>query len=119
VIAVATFTIRLPSSLKAEASALSKASGVSLNEFVVGAVAEKIAARKAAAFFEVRAVRARSAVRRGEPSPLMALLARRGGEPPREGDELPEGYKSQAPRALPVRKRTAYKPQAALRRTGR
>lgn len=51
-----------------------------------------VAAQKAAAYFEARIARAREAERRGEPSVLEQLLDRTGGEPPREGDELPEGY---------------------------
>ncbi|MCC7100240.1 MAG: hypothetical protein IT500_11685, partial [Rubrivivax sp.] len=88
-----TYPLRLPKSVKAEAEALSKADGTSLNQFVAIAVAEKIAVRKTAAFFEERASRARARAQRGEPSALLAALSRTGGEPPREGDQLPEGYK--------------------------
>ena len=42
-----TFTLRLPSTLKAEATRLAKREGVSLNHWIVAAVMEKIAAAHA------------------------------------------------------------------------
>lgn len=87
-----TYPLRLPKSIKAAAERLSKADGTSLNQFVATAVAEKIAVMETAAFFEVRAERARAREAGGEPSALLAILNRTDGEPPREGDELPEGY---------------------------
>ena len=87
-----TYALRLPKSIKTEAEKLSKADGTSLNQFVALAVAEKISALKTAAFFEERIARARQAQLRGEPSALAAALARTDGAPPREGDELPEGF---------------------------
>jgi hypothetical protein len=103
-----TYPLRLPKSIKAAAEKLSKADGTSLNQFVATAVAEKIAVMETAAFFEARAGRARARATRGEPSALMAILSRTDGEPPREGDELPEGYQSLAAPAV--------KPAAARRR---
>lgn len=112
-----TYPLRLPKSIKAAAEELSKADGTSLNQFVATAVAEKIAVLKTAAFFEERAQRARAAAERGEASALLSALSRAGGEPPREGDELPEGGVSRTPRAAPTRKRVAAaKPAAAAPR---
>jgi hypothetical protein len=108
-----TYALRLPKSIKAAAEELSKADGTSLNQFVATAVAEKIAVMKTAAYFEERANRARSAAQRGEPSALLAALSRKGGEPPREGDQLPEGYKPATARVAPARQRTAARPAAA------
>lgn len=99
---VTTYALRLPKSVKAEAEALSKADGTSLNQFVAIAVAERIAALKTAAFFEERRQRATGAA-------LQALLLRSGGEPSREGDELPEGWIPLAPRAAPAGKAAARK----------
>jgi hypothetical protein len=99
---LATFPLRLPVSVKAEAEALSKADGTSLNQFVAIAVAERIAVLKTAAFFEERRQRSTG-------SALAEFLARPGGEPPRVGDELPEGWVPVQPSALPVRKRGAAK----------
>jgi len=76
-----TYPLRLPASLKAAVEKLSKRDGTSINQFVVVAVAEKIAAMNAASFFEERRARAnRRAFRR--------ILSRKGGEPPRPADEL-------------------------------
>ncbi len=111
-----TYPLRLPKSVKAEAEALSKADGTSLNQFVAIAVAEKIAVRKTAAFFEERASRARARAQRGEPSALLAALSRTGGEPPREGDQLPEGYKPMTAAVAPARKRKTTQAEAAPRR---
>lgn len=86
-----TYPLRLPKSIKAAAERLSKADGTSLNQFVATAVAEKIAVMETTAFFEVRAERARARAARGEPSALLAVLNRTDGEPPRKGDELPDG----------------------------
>lgn len=114
-----TYPLRLPKSIKAAAERLSKADGTSLNQFVATAVAEKIAVMEAAAFFEARASRARARAARGEPSALLAMLSRPGGEPPREGDELPEGYEPIAARAAPARKRAGAKATAAPRRAAK
>jgi hypothetical protein len=87
-----TYALRLPKSIKAQAEALSKADGTSLNQFVAIAVAEKIAVLKTAAFFEERRQKSTGKA-------LGAMLSRTTGEPPREGDELPDGYKPLAERA--------------------
>lgn len=114
-----TYPLRLPKSIKAAAEKLSKADGTSLNQFVATAVAEKIAVMETAAFFEERASRARARAARGEPSALLAMLSRPGGELPREGDELPEGYEPIAGRTAPARKRAAAKTAAAPRRAAK
>ncbi len=107
-----TYPLRLPKSVKAEVEALSKADGTSLNQFVAIAVAEKIAVLKTAAFFKERRQRSTGKA-------LEAFLSRTDGEPPREGDELPEGYQPLAARAQPARKRPAAKPAAAPRRAAK
>jgi hypothetical protein len=89
-----TYPLRLPKSIKAAAERLSKADGTSLNQFVATAVAEKIAVMETVTYFEARAERARAREARGEPSALLAILNRTDGEPPREGDEMPDGYVS-------------------------
>jgi uncharacterized protein (DUF1778 family) len=77
------YSLRLPLSLKAAVEKLAKQDGTSVNQFVVMAVAEKISAMQTATFFEERRGKVdRQAFRR--------ILKRRGGEPPRPGDELPE-----------------------------
>jgi hypothetical protein len=76
------FPLRLPLSLKAAVEKLSQEDGTSINQFVVVAVAEKVSALSTATFFEERRAKVdRKAFRR--------ILNRKGGEPPRAGDELP------------------------------
>lgn len=76
-----TYPLRLPTSVKAAAEKLAKAEGVSLNQFVATAVAEKLAAMNTAAFFAERKERA-------DFEAFRAILTRKGGEQPKEGDEL-------------------------------
>lgn len=77
-----TYPLRLPVSLKAAVERLSRRDGTSINQFVVVAVAERIAAMSTEEIFAERRARAdRAALRR--------ILDREGGEPPRPGDELP------------------------------
>lgn len=76
-----TYPLRLPASLKAALERLSKQDGTSINQFVVMAVAEKVSAMETAAFFEQRAAL-------GDRETFRRILSRKGGEPPREGDEV-------------------------------
>lgn len=77
----ANYALRLQASLKAEAERLAKAEGTTLNQFINVAVAEKIAALRAADFF-------RECARRGDIDAALALLDRLGNdEPPMPGDE--------------------------------
>ena len=75
-----TYPLRLPRSVKAAAEKLAREEGISMNQFVATAVAEKLAAMSTASFFSERRERADLAVFR-------KLLRRPGGAPPREGDE--------------------------------
>ncbi len=75
-----TYPLRLPNSLRAGVERASKRDGVSINQFVSLAVAEKIAVLEAETYFAERKAR----------SDLPAfdrIMARKTGEPPREGDE--------------------------------
>ena len=78
---VTTYPLRLPHSIKAAVERLAKRDGTSINQFVVTAVAEKLAALETATFFAERRKRADIAAFR-------KLLHRQGGEPPRPGDEI-------------------------------
>ena len=78
-----TYPLRLPVSIKREAERLAAEDGASFNQFVASAVAEKVGAMRAAAFFEERRARADWAA-------FDRLLSRTGGEPPRSGDEVPD-----------------------------
>ncbi|WP_396433090.1 pilus assembly protein HicB [Limnohabitans sp.] len=77
-----TYPLRLPRSIKAAAENLARAEGISMNQFIATAVAEKLSALSTADFFVQRAHRA-------QPDALDKILNRLGGEPPRLGDELP------------------------------
>lgn len=79
----ATYPLRLPASIKAEAERLATSEGTSLNQFVASAVAEKVASLRTATYFSERRGRTDWAA-------FDRLMSRAGGEAPREGDELPE-----------------------------
>ncbi len=75
-----TYPLRLPKSVKAAAEKLAREEGISMNQFVATAVAEKLMAMQTATFFADRRNRADLAA-------FCKLLRRRSGETPREGDE--------------------------------
>jgi hypothetical protein len=76
-----TFPLRLPVSLKAALEKISERDGTSLNQFLVIAAAEKVAAMETERFFEERKSRVdRKAFRR--------ILNRKGGEPLRPEDAI-------------------------------
>jgi hypothetical protein len=77
-----TYPLRLPRSLKEAVERLSRQDGTSINQFVATAVAEKVSALQTARFFEDRRARA-------DFKTFDKILRRRGGKPPREGDEMP------------------------------
>ena len=79
------YALRLPASLKKEVEKVAASDGTTLNQFIVSAVAEKLSALKTADYFASRANRADLAW-------FEKLMARTGGEPPREGDEKPARY---------------------------
>jgi hypothetical protein len=75
-----TYPLRLPSSVKAEVERQARADGVSVNQFVATAVAEKLAVMNTVAFFAERHDRA-------DFDAFDRLMARRSGQPPQLGDE--------------------------------
>ena len=77
-----TYPLRLPRSLKEAVERLSKQDGTSINQFVATAVAEKVSALETARYFEDRKARA-------DFKAFDKIMKRRGGKPPREGDEMP------------------------------
>ncbi len=79
----ATYPLKLPTSIKAAAARLAKEDGVSLNQWIASAVAQKVGAVETAAdFFRRRAGDAR-------PNDLTALLRQAPDRPPEPGDEQP------------------------------
>ena len=77
-----TYPLRLPRSLKEAVERLSRQDGTSINQFVATAVAEKVSALRTARFFKDRRARA-------DFKTFDKIMRRRGGKPPREGDEMP------------------------------
>jgi hypothetical protein len=69
-------------SIKAAVTRLANEDGTSINQFVVMAVVEKIAALETASFFTERRQRA-------DPAAFRKLMHRKGSEPPRRRDEIP------------------------------
>lgn len=76
----ANYALRLPRSLKMEVERLAAQDGVSVNQFIATAVAEKISAMKTSEFFVERKAKADFAA-------FNRIMSRSGGEPPRPGDE--------------------------------
>jgi len=77
---VSTFPLRLPVSMKAALEEIAERDGTSMNQFLVIAAAEKIAAMQTEDFFRARRARADDAA-------FMRILNREGGEPSRPEDE--------------------------------
>jgi hypothetical protein len=78
---VGAYPLRLPLSLKAEVEQLAKADGTSVNQFVVTAVAEKLAAMRTASYFAEHRARA-------DFDTFDRLMARQGGEAPGVEDSI-------------------------------
>ncbi|MFT4256371.1 MAG: hypothetical protein QM599_05375 [Pseudoxanthomonas sp.] len=78
-----TYPLKMPNSVKAAAARLAKADGVSLNQFIAAAVAEKVGVLETAdAFLRQRAGDA-------TPEDLLAFLRAAPDVVPLPGDELP------------------------------
>jgi hypothetical protein len=82
---MATLSLRLPESIHRHLTRLAKAEGVSLNQLLSSAAAEKLAALMTEEYLAERAKRAS----RGK---FDAALAAVPNVPPLTGDELPPGY---------------------------
>jgi hypothetical protein len=76
---LSTYPLRLPRSVKAEVERRAKEDGISINQFVATAVAEKLAAMNTPAFFGERRERVDMAA-------FDRLMRRKGGEPPGPDD---------------------------------
>lgn len=79
-----TYPLRLPRSLRNAVERLSREDRTSINQFVATAVAEKVSALETARYFSDRQARA-------DFEAFDRILRRSGGEPPRDGDEMPSG----------------------------
>jgi len=79
------FALCIPSCLMEDVKVLAARDAVSVNQFLVQAVAEKVAILKAYGYLAERAACA-------TPGDLGRILARAGTATPIPGDELPEGW---------------------------
>jgi hypothetical protein len=79
-----TYPLKLPTSVKNAAAQLAKADGVSLNQFIAAAVAEKVGSLRTAEIF--LAERAGAA----KPRDLLRYLRKAPKVAPAPGDELPK-----------------------------
>ena len=77
---LSTYPLRLPRSIRAGIERLSKQDGISINQFVSIAVAEKLAIMQAETYFAERIARA-------DLEAFDQLMIRIGGQAPREEDE--------------------------------
>jgi hypothetical protein len=84
------YALRLPASLKRAVEEVAREDGTTLNQFIVSAVAEKLAALRTADYFAKRAARADFAA-------FDHFMRKRGGEAPRADDEIPKGYRKKKP----------------------
>lgn len=76
------YALRIPDSLAGYAKELAREDNVSLNQFIVMALAEKVSALKTEAFFRERAERANH-------QKALSILDSARKLPPVSGDELP------------------------------
>lgn len=94
---MANYALRVPESLFAYARKVAEEEHVSMNQFFVTAIAEKVSALKTETYFRERQAR-------GELPAFDAWLAASPEVPPELGDEMPEGpgvLGLKAPKAFP------------------
>jgi uncharacterized protein (DUF1778 family) len=100
---MATLSLRLPESIHRKLAEIAKSEGISINQFIASAAAEKLAAVTTEAYLAERATKATR-------NRFESALATVPDVPPDEGDELPVGYRKPGAKKLPNK---------AVRRTGR
>lgn len=74
------YALRMPISLKQGVTDFARTDGTTLNQFIVSAIAEKLAALQTASYFVTRAAKA-------DNQQALAFLNRSGGQNPVLGDE--------------------------------
>lgn len=83
---MSTMSIRLPESLHKRARVLAEREGVSINQLIATALAEKISALDTVAYLRERGAR-------GSEAAFREVLSRVPSGPPLPGDELPEEFR--------------------------
>jgi hypothetical protein len=109
---MSTLSLRLPESIHRKLSEVAEREGVSMNQLISSAVAEKLAALMTEEYLHERA-------RRASEDKLDAILAKIPDAPPVAGDELPKGHKKPAKgagRADEATQPTRAQPRGARRR---
>ncbi len=81
---MSTLSLRLPESLHKQLKAVAEREGVSINQFIATAVAEKLSALMTVEYLEERAAR-------GDRARLDRVLSRVRDVPAEEGDHLGDG----------------------------
>lgn len=82
---ISNFALRLPPSLMEDVKAIAASDDVSVNQFIVQAVAERVAVLRDRGYLAQRAARAK-------PDAFKRILEIAGDDTPIPGDELPEGW---------------------------
>jgi hypothetical protein len=80
---VSTLSLRLPESIHRKLGEVAEREGVSMNQLISSAVAEKLAALMTEEYLHARG-------RRASPERFDAVLAKIPAAPPVKGDEIPE-----------------------------
>ncbi len=83
---MSTLSLRLPESIHRRLGEIAEQEGISINQFISSAVAEKLAALLTEEYLDERG-------RRASAEGLDAVLAEIPAAPPVTGDDLPRGYK--------------------------
>jgi predicted transcriptional regulator len=103
---MSTLSLRLPESIHEKLGQLAKREGISINQLINSAVAEKLAALLTEQYLEERA-------RRADRSRFEAVLARIPDVAPVPGDELPATFRGKRKPANKALQRTTRLPRSA------
>src|ERR1039458_10757345 len=107
------FALRLQPSLLEELRKAAELEGVALNQLINVAVAEKVSALRTEDYFWERG-------RRGNRAETLEILERAGrGNPPMEGDELPQEWQKKPGRKVANGRDSANKHRSEERRVGK
>lgn len=82
---MSTMSLRLPESLHERAREIAKQEGISINQLIATALAEKLSALDTVQYLQSRAAR-------GSRKAFDDVLSRVPASPPEQGDELPPEY---------------------------
>lgn len=104
------FPLRLMPSMRKGAEQFSAKEGVSLNQFINVAIAEKVAHLEHEEWLQRR-----KKVTNASITEALQILDRGGNQPPEPGDELPEGYRRVAKAVAQADKRSPHRKNRASR----